>query len=499
MTSAYSKYRERMTKIADISHAIGVLSWDKETYLPVKSDRFRSQQIATLSAMSHGEFTSPEFGDIIQNALAVKRLKAAERRNLTITLDHYQKAKKFDEAFVIEQSMAISKAFQLWVQAKKTGDFGLYAPALDDLIRLKIKESKILNFGDHPYDALLDQYEPNSTVAQLDKLFVDVRDELLPLIEKIREAKKPSVKFMHKTYKKDKQWDFGIYLLRVMGYDFDMGRQDISSHPFTISFSPEDVRVTTRIDDNDLANMTWSCLHEGGHALYEQGLNPEEYGLPSGGAISLAIHESQSRLWENHVGRSRDFWQCNYPSLQSKFKKNLKNVSLKDFYKAINKVEPNLIRTEADELHYHLHVLIRYEIEKEILSGNCDAATARELWNKKYKDYLGLKVKNDTVGILQDVHWSHGSFGYFPTYSMGSFYAAQFYQQAQKDMPDLNEQIAISNNYPLLQWLRTKIHCHGRSFEAEELCKKLTGEPLNLKYFIQYVKEKYGDLYNIDL
>lgn len=488
-----------MTKIADINHAIGVLSWDKETYLPAKSDRFRSQQIATLSALSHGEFTSPEFGDIIQNALAIKKLKASERRNLTITLDQFQKAKKFDEAFVIEQSMAISRAFQLWVQAKKTGDFKLYAPALDDLIRLKIKESQILDFGDHPYDALLDQYEPNSTVAQLDKLFIDVRDELLPLIEKIRKAKKPSAKFMHKTYDKDKQWDFGIYLLRVMGYDFDMGRQDISSHPFTISFSAEDVRVTTRIDEKDLANMTWSCLHEGGHALYEQGLDPAEYGLPSGGAISLAIHESQSRLWENHVGRSRDFWQCNYPSLQSKFKKNLKNVSLKDFYKAINRVEPNFIRTEADELHYHLHVLIRYEIEKEIMSGNCDAATARELWNKKYKDYLGLKVKNDTVGILQDVHWSHGSFGYFPTYSMGSFYAAQFYQQAQKEIPNLTEQIATSNNYPLLEWLRANIHCHGRRFEAEELCKKITGEPLNLKYFIQYVKEKYSDLYNIDL
>lgn len=488
-----------MAKIADISHAIGVLSWDKETYLPAKSDRFRSQQIATLSALSHGEFTSPEFGDILKNALAVKKLKATERRNLTITLDQYEKARKFDESFVIEQSMAISKAFQLWVEAKKTGDFGLYAPALDDVIRLKIQESKILNFGDHPYDALLDQYEPNCTVAQLDKLFIDVREELLPLIEKIRQEKKPSDKFMREKYKKDKQWDFGVYLLRVMGYDFDKGRQDISSHPFTISFSPEDVRVTTRIDEHDLANMTWSCIHEGGHALYEQGLDPEEYGLPSGGAISLAIHESQSRLWENHVGRSRDFWQCNYPSLQTKFKKNLKDISLKDFYKAINRVEPSYIRTEADELHYHLHVLIRYEIEKEIISGNCDAATARDLWNTKYKDYLGLKIKNDTVGILQDVHWSHGSFGYFPTYSMGSFYAAQFYQQAQKEMPDLNEQIATSNNYPLLQWLRTNIHCHGRRYEAEELCKKLTGEPLNLKYFIQYVKEKYSDLYSIDL
>ena len=497
-TSHYNRLKEKMTRLADINGAIAVLSWDKETYLPRKADKFRSQQIATLSAISHAEFTSEETGDLLQQASDVKNLNAKERKNVIVLLKDYEKSKKFSQDFIIQSSLTISQAFHDWSSAKDKNDFNIFAPSLDKLLDLKKKEAAILGSKGHLYDALLDQYEPDATVAMFDKLFDDVREKLLPIISKISQATPIKSSFLRKEYKEKQQWDFGLSLLNSIGYDFDIGRQDISSHPFTIGFSPDDVRITTRIDENDLSNMTWSCLHEAGHALYEQGLNPDEFGMPSGWPASLAIHESQSRLWENHVGRSNNFWQAHYPGMQKKFKP-LKKVGMRDFYRGINRIKPNLIRTEADELHYHLHVMIRYEIEKEMISGNLDAYAARELWNKKYKEYFGLKIDSDRVGILQDVHWSHGSFGYFPTYSMGSFYAAQFFKQAKQDLPDMEEQMAKGNTASLLQWLRENIHQHGRRYEAEELCKRVTGKTLNLKPFLDYVKEKYGDIYGVVL
>lgn len=495
--SHYSKLKNKMSKLADINGSIALLSWDKETYLPEKADRFRSQQIATLSSISHEEFTSKETGDLLQNAAAVRSLSAKEKKNIAVLLKEYEKSSKFSNDFVVKRSLIISQAFHDWVAAKQKNDFKLFAPSLDKLINLKRDEASILGSKTHLYDALLDEYEPGATVATLDTLFDEVRTKLLPIIAKIREAKSIKSSFLRKNYNKDKQWNFGLSMLNSIGYDFEKGRQDISHHPFTIGIAPDDVRITTRIDENDFSNMTWSCLHEAGHALYEQGLDPEEYGMPSGGPASLAIHESQSRLWENHIGRSMNFWQSHYPGLQKEFKA-LKKVGMKDFYHGINRVKPNLIRTEADELHYHLHVMIRYEIEKQMLEGNLDAEAARLMWNAKYKDYLGLEVEDDREGILQDVHWSHGSFGYFPTYSMGSFYAAQFFAQAQKEMPDLNEEIAKGNTSSLLNWLRENIHQHGRRYDAEELCKRVTGKTLSLKPFLDHTKEKYGEIYGIN-
>jgi len=281
-----------------------------------------------------------------------------------------------------------------------------------------------------------------------------------------------------------------------MGYDFNCGRQDLSAHPFTTSFSPTDVRVTTRVDENDFAYMLWSTIHEGGHALYEQGLSVEDYGLPTGSYISLSIHESQSRLWENHVGRSKEYWTYWYPILKSDFPKNLKKVSLDQFYAGINKIAPNLIRTEADELHYHFHVLIRYEIEKGLIEGTIDTENLDTIWNDKYKEYMGISASDDNTGVLQDVHWGHGSFGYFPTYSLGSFYAAQFYAQAEKDIPKLGKKLSKGRTEPLLSWLRENIHQHGRRYEADELCNMITGESLNVDHFLKYAKDKFLNIYS---
>lgn len=487
----YDKYKAKMRKIADLGHAAAVLSWDKETYLPKKGAALRSQQLATLSGLIHEEFTSREFGEMLKRLSAQKGLNAAERKNVTITLKDYNRSKQFTKEFVMHKSMTISKVFHAWVEAKQTDNFDVFAAPFDELLAIKRKEAKIIGYEDHAYDALLDQYEPGMTVAKLDQIFDEVRERLLPFISKVRKKLKVNDKFLRKKYDRDTQWNYGLSLLEQMGYDFDAGRQDIAEHPFTISFGPSDVRVTTRIDERDFANMTWSCLHEGGHALYEQGLPESEYGLATGSPISLAIHESQSRLWENNVGRSLAYWKYQYPALQKTFSKQLKGVDVETFYKAINKIKPNLIRTEADELHYHLHVLLRYEIEKAIMSSDIDAYGVRDMWNSKIKEYFGLKVPNDAQGVLQDVHWSHGSIGYFPTYSLGSFYAAQLFDQATKDVPGLKKKIKKGDTTPLLAWLRDKVHQHGRKYEADELVKQITGEPLNYNYFHDYVTEKY--------
>ena len=280
-----------------------------------------------------------------------------------------------------------------------------------------------------------------------------------------------------------------------MGYDFEAGRQDISEHPFTTHFNPQDVRVTTRIDEKNFGNMLWSCIHEGGHALYEQGIPTETYGTPIGNAVSLAIHESQSRLWENNVGRGLPFWKANFKALKKQFPKNLAGIGLQKFYKGINKISPSPIRTESDELHYHFHVLIRYEIEKGLVEDSLDPAKLKTIWNDRYKEYLGLDIKDDKTGILQDIHWAYGSIGYFPTYSLGSFYAAQFYAQAKKDIPDLEMKISSGNNQVLLDWLRKNIHQHGSRYNPNALCKRITGETLNFKYFMDYVKKKYAGVY----
>jgi carboxypeptidase Taq len=497
MARVYDKFQAKMTKIADLNHTIAVLSWDKEVNLPKGSNRFRSQQIATLSGMVHELFTDKEMGDLLRRLVNMKSLSAKERKNVVVVYEDYKKSTLFSKEFVMKKSMAISTAFQAWEAARSANDFGLYAQPLDELLAIVKEEAKILKHPTHPYNALLHQYEPGLTVEKLDEVFADVKKKLLPIIKKIRKGTKVNNKFLRKKYNAQDQWDFGLHILESMGYDFDHGRQDLSTHPFTISFSPEDVRVTTRVDENDLGNMTWSCIHEGGHALYEQGLNPEDYGLPTGNAISLSIHESQSRLWENNVGRSKAFWTFHYPTLQALFPKNLSKISLDDFYKGINKIKPNLIRTEADELHYHIHVMIRYEIEKEIMEEKIETKDLANVWNKKYKEYLGIKVPDDLNGILQDVHWSHGSIGYFPTYSLGSFYAAQFYTKAKNDLNSLNKNIRKGDTQPLLLWLRENIHQYGRFYEAEELCKKVTGEELKLDYFITYVKKKYSKIYGI--
>lgn len=499
MNANYEKYKEFSGRIADVNFSSAVLSWDQETYMPPKGADFRAQQLSTLAGISHDMSTSEELGALLKVLSSDATLTEKEQKNVRQSLKDFNDRKKYTREFVELLSKTVSEAFQAWQKAKKESDFSIFQPKLEKLVELKRKEASLLGYKDHPYDALLDQYEPGSTTRELDILFEDVRKNLVGFVGEISKAKQNEDQFMYLSYPKDRQWDFGMDLLKSMGYDFDAGRQDISTHPFTIHFSSEDVRVTTRINEKDLNEMIWSCIHEGGHALYEQGLPSSEYGLPCGEAISLGIHESQSRLWENNVGRSLNYWKHHFKKLQQLFPENLGQRTPEEFYKAMNIVKPSLIRTAADELTYHFHILVRFEIEKALIEGSLEVKDLPAAWNSKYKEYLGVDVPSDDLGVLQDIHWSHGSFGYFPTYSLGSFYAAQFFAAAEKEIPGLGAQIAEGDTSQLLLWLREKVHQHGRFYSATELCEKITGEKLNFRYFMDYARKKYSTLYSLQL
>jgi carboxypeptidase Taq len=409
----------------------------------------------------------------------------------------FRKAKKYTREFVEEISQSVSEAFNAWQEAKSKSDFSIFAPKLAKLIALKRKECELLGYKEHPYDALLDLHEPGLTTKDVEILFDEVRASLVPFVKKIAAKPLHSAALLHLNYDKTKQWDFSVHVLKAMHFDFNCGRQDISVHPFTVNFGAQDVRVTTRIDVQNLSDCVTGTIHEGGHALYEQGLPASEYGLPSGEAVSLGIHESQSRLWENNVGRSIAFWKGQFAALRDHFPGQLKEASAQDIFSAINVVQPSFVRINADELTYHFHIMIRFEVEKELFENKLQAEDIPAFWNQRYKDYLGIDVPSAAEGCLQDVHWSHGSFGYFPTYSLGSFYAAQFFSKAKKDIPTLEKEIEEGNYASLLKWLRENIHQNGKRYEAKELCERVTGEKLSFRYFMEYAQEKYGALYGI--
>ncbi len=494
---SYYRYVEITQKAADLNYSAAVLGWDQETYMPPKGYAARGRQLATLATQAHALLTSDEYARLLRDLAGDGSLSELEAANVRLSLEDYEKAARLPDEFVEELTQATSTALQAWIEARKAGDYGIYAPHLSNMIALKKKQAALYAFGDHPYDSLLDDYEKGATVALLDSVFDKLRSSLPPLLSAIAAAPQVDDAFFNRHYPRESQWSFSLEVLKAIGYDFEAGRQDYSEHPFTTSFSSNDVRVTTRVHESDLASLLWSSIHEGGHALYEQGLPDEQYGMPLGSAASLSIHESQSRLWENCVGRGLPFWKHFYPGLQQRFPDQLGGITTEAFYAGMNKVQPSLIRTEADELTYHFHVMIRYEIEKGLLDDSIAVADLPRIWREKYGQYLGITPPDDVQGILQDVHWSHGSFGYFPTYSLGSFYAAQFWETARQHSPALDDEISAGQFDNLLGWLRDGIHRHGRRYRSEELCKRLTGRGLDLEPFLAYAREKYAGIYQL--
>ncbi len=495
----YDRYQEITRKAADLNYAAAVLGWDQETYMPPKGYAARGRQLATLATQAHALLTGNEYRDLLEQLSRDESLTEAQAANVRLSLEDFEKAARLPEAFVETLTQASSTALNAWTRARRENDYGIYAPQLAQMIGLKREQAGLYGYEAHPYDALLDDYEKGMSVAILDGVFSQVRTGLPDLLRDIAEKPQVDDSFFNRSYPRDSQWTFSLEVLGSIGYDFEAGRQDYSEHPFTTSFAATDVRITTRVNEQDLASLLWSSIHEGGHALYEQGLPDTQYGMPLGAAASLSIHESQSRLWENCVGRGLPFWKHFYPILRQRFPGQLQDLNLQQFYAGMNKVQPSLIRTEADELSYHFHVLIRYELEKALIGGSLDPKDLRDAWNSKYQEYLGIAPPDDLRGILQDVHWSHGSFGYFPTYSLGSFYAAQFWEQANRDIPGLKQQIEGGHTEALLQWLRSAIHQHGRRYRSEELCNRITGRGLDFGAFLRYAREKYAGIYGITL
>jgi len=493
----YQEYQERMRKLADLGNLVAIARWDQEVNMPEKGNQFRAQQLGTISTLHHEHATDPEFLKLVDQLASNNDLNFKQKRNLAQTQKDLDKARKLSSDFVYRLSTTTAEAHQSWLKAKEANDFYQFAPMLNKIVDLNLEKAELYGYQDHPYDALMDDFEPELTINEVEPTFEEAKKALKPLYDKIQEKPKPNNDFLFQHFDPEQQTQLNKRIIYDLGYDLQAGRLDFSEHPFTISFGPEDVRITTRLKSNNLAESIWSTIHEAGHGLYEQGLSVEDYGLPSGTTIGLGIHESQSRLYENNLAKSLPFVKAYLPTMQQFFPEQLGNVSVEEFYKGINAVEPSLIRTASDEITYHFHIIIRFEIEKALVEQKIKPQDVREMWNEKYKQYLDIDVPSDREGALQDVHWSHGAIGYFPTYSIGSFYAAQFFNQASKDVPDLNNQITYKEFQPLLSWLRENIHHQGNLYSSHDLCKKVTGAPLNFDHFKNYAYQKYEDLYGI--
>ncbi len=493
----YDEFTKLMAKVADLSAAGSVLAWDQETYMPKKGGEFRARQIAILQTMAHELFVSDETGKLIKAAMT-EDLSEDQKVNLLMVQKDYEKKKKYPIAFVEEMANATASGFNFWHEARTKNDFSLFAPLLEKIVELKRQEARIVGFVNHPYDALMDDYEPGLTIARMEEVFNEVKRDLFPFMKQVIAKHKLRADFIYRKFEKDQQWKFSEKIIRKMGYDFDGGRGDFAPHPFCTTFGPGDVRITLRASENHFNELFFSATHEVGHALYEQGLPMKEhYGLPMGSALSMAFHESQSRFWENNITRSYSFWKGEFAELQKLFPESLSDVSAVEFYRGVNLVEPSLIRVEADELTYHAHIYIRYQIEKSLIEGAIEVKDVPKVWNDLYEEILGIRPSTDAEGCLQDVHWSFGGIGYFPTYSLGSFYAAQLKATILKSIPDLEQQIEKGNFEPALNWLRENIHAHGRKFNSEETLKRVSGSGLKFSYFMEYVRSKYGEIYGI--
>jgi len=500
MPAPVEDLRTHLAPIEDLKAAAAVLRWDQETYMPDGGAEARAQQLSTLQSTAHERFVAEETGELLDEAaetLDNPDPLDPDAALVRVTRRDYERAVRVPSSLVAELSKARAEAQQAWRQARRNDDFSQFASHLERLVELSVEKAEAIGYADEPYDALLTEYEPGRTTAEVASLFDALRDDLVPLVDAIAEAPQVDDAVLRGTYPQSEQQSFGRSVIEDFGYDFDRGRQDVSAHPFTTSFSANDVRLTTRYDEKNVASALFSTIHEAGHGLYEQGIDPSLDRTPLADATSLSTHESQARLWENHVGRSRPFWRHYLPRLQDTFPDALGDAALEPFYRAINRVEPSLIRVEADEVTYHLHVMLRFELGRGLIDGTLSVNDLPERWNEAMDTYLGVVPDSDANGVLQDVHWSQGAFGYFPTYTLGTLTAAQLMEAIQDDLPSLSEQVADGRFDPLLDWLRTHVHRHGRTLTAPALLKRATGDTLSAAPWLRYAHEKFGALYDL--
>ena len=493
--NAYESLQQRFREIASYASMAGLLAWDQETYMPPKAAAYRAEQMGQLAGLTHRLATGPEVGDWIATCedrlppCAEEEETALRAANVREWRRDYDRATRLPARLVEELARTTSLSREAWAQARAESNFASFAPWLEKILALVREQAEAWGYDTCPYDALLEGYEPGARVAELTPLFSDLQKELtllIPRLHKVTGAADPAR--LHRDYPVEAQRQLNRRVAEAMGFDFEAGRIDTTVHPFCTELGPRDCRMTTRYHENDFTGSLFGVMHEAGHGLYTQGLPPEHFGTPAGTYLSLGIHESQSRLWENQVGRSRAFWRHWYPLAREHFP-DLIELPQEELWLLINRVQPTHIRVEADEATYNLHIILRYEIEQKLIAGELPIADLPRAWNSRFEELFQIPVPDDARGCLQDTHWSLGLIGYFPTYTLGNLIAAQLFRAAR---PAVETDLQAGNYGPLLGWLREKIHRHGRRYSPRELVERATGEPLRAGYFLEYLKTKYN-------
>ena len=496
----YNQLKEILAEIADLNAVGSLLGWDQQTYMPRGGTEVRGYQMATIGKIAHQKFTSEEVGkllDELQPVVAEMDPDSDEARLVKVTRRLYDKDVKVPTEWVVEFAQVTAAAHQAWGEARAENNFPKFQPLLEKIVDLRRRYAEIFAPYDHVYDPLLDDFEPGLKTADAKAIFGALRPQQVELIKAIKERPQVDNSFLHQAFDEQKQWAFGVEVISKFGFDWNRGRQDKSLHPFTTGFGLDDVRITTRVSPNYLNMALFGTMHETGHALYDLGGDHKYERTPLSHGASLAIHESQSRMWENLVGRSLPFWEYFYPRLQEFFPGQLRNVSLEKFYKGINRVEPSLIRVEADEATYNLHIMLRLEIEIALMEGTLAVKDLPDAWNDRVQDYLGLKPPDNSRGVLQDIHWSGGMIGYFSTYALGNLISAQLWERINQEIPNLPEQIRQGKFDALLSWLRQNIHQYGAKFEPQELVQRVTGSKIDPAPYMRYLREKFGKVYGL--
>jgi carboxypeptidase Taq len=496
MSDPKAAFTEMCYKFHDFQEAMQLLEWDQQVMMSHKGADQRGNQLAVLAGLLHGMFTDPRLGETIAALEGRTDLDPYLSRNVWEARRVYDRQIRIPTALVVERAKACSTSQSAWEDARPRNDFAAFAPHLERVLKVTREIASVLN-PESPYDGLIEDYEPGMTEAELAELFPALKTRLRKLLDKIQGAPcPPDRSILQRTYPAAAQEVFCRQILADMGYDMEAGRLDVSAHPFT-NGTLRDVRITTRYQENWLPSALFGAMHEGGHAIYEQGLDPARYRDIAGCACSLGIHESQSRFWENVVGRSRPFWDHYFPSLQRTFPGVLDDVTVDTFYRAVNSVQPSLIRVEADEVTYNLHIVLRFELERALLHGQLEVADLPSVWNEKMRENLDIVPPDDADGVMQDIHWSAGLIGYFPTYTLGNLYGAQFSEAMRRDIPDLDDRIARGELLPAKDWLNEKIHRHGRHFDAGKLCEMITGKPLSEEPAMAYLEAKVAEVYGL--
>ncbi len=498
MGKALDQARTIMSTVKDLNAASAVLGWDQETYMPDGSGEARAEQIATLDTLAHTQMTNDRAVRLLDELRHEQQTDDTEQRLASVFIEDVERACKLPENLVRETSKACALAQESWKKARANNAFELFSGDLHHLVQLKAEAAELLGYTENRYDALLNLFEPGMSVSQLTPVFDKLREGTKTILHAI-EPKKNEVSndVLFRGYDKEKQLAFAQSISKSIGFDYEYGRVDLSAHPFCTSFAQTDVRLTTRVFENDVRSCLFGLIHESGHGMYEQGIAKTLSRTFASDGASMGIHESQSLFWENVIARSEEFWGWALPTMKDFFPEQLAGVSPFDFYKAINRIEPSLIRIEADELTYNLHIILRFEIEEALINGRISVDDVPTVWNTKMKDSLGLTPPNDAQGCLQDIHWSFGGFGYFPSYTLGKLYAAMMRKALLRDVPEVSDLIRRGQFTPILQWLRDHVHTFGRTRKPNELIKAISGQALSEQDFLEYINAKAVRVYGL--